>query len=116
MTAMKLNQIQLLRMWDWLVVTLVLLIVIYLVKPELLQVDIHKISLLSIGGLIGYGFDRSAFPNGRPRAFMERPFSLAAPFVAALVPRPGQEALLIASWHRRAFLIGLGMLAASLGL
>lgn len=54
------------RMVDWLAITAALLILIALTQPQLLAVDLHKISLITLGGVTGYWLDRGLFPYGRP--------------------------------------------------
>lgn len=103
-------------MWDWLLITAILLVAIYIVKPELLPVDLHKISLITIGGFLGYWIDRSAFPYARPGAFMATPFSAGGPYVPEKAVCPTQQVVFAAAMLRRAIIIGAAILGVSLGL
>jgi hypothetical protein len=113
---MKTSLLKALRMWDWLLVSAVLLIIIYHVKPELLPVDVHKISLITMAAFVGYWIDRSAFPRARPGAFMAHPFSPGGGYVPEQSVSPTQQIAFAACMIRRAIIIGSAILGASLGL
>lgn len=53
-------------MWLWLLVSLVLLTLVALVNPAKLGVYGWLVSKLSMAAVLGFGFDRAAFPDARP--------------------------------------------------
>lgn len=116
MGGMKKLRTRIPRMTDWLLVTLVLLIIIYHVRPELLPVDLHKLSLITMSAWAAYWLDRSMFPYARPDAFMCRPHSLGGPYVPDKAVAPDQQLVFAACILRRAIIVGAAMLGVSLGL
>jgi hypothetical protein len=84
------------RMTDWLLVTLVLLIIIYLLAPQQLPVSLYKLSLITMAAVAGYWIDRSLFPYSRPDQL-----KTCEAHGAAML--------------RRAIIVGAAMIAASLG-
>ena len=54
------------RMGSWLIITVLLLFTVHWVAPQQLPVDLHKLSLVTMGGVVGYWVDRCAFPSYRP--------------------------------------------------
>lgn len=87
------------RMFDWLLVTLVLICLIALLSPQQLPVSLYKLSLITMAAVVGYGIDRSLFPYARP----DNPQLLTAPVIQAC------------AMLRRAIIVGCAMLAVSLG-
>lgn len=59
------------RLFDWLIVTIVLLVFIALLAPQQLSTSLYKLSLVSTAGVVGYWLDRSLFPYARPDALSE---------------------------------------------
>lgn len=53
-------------MWAWLAISLVLLGLVALVNPAKLGVFGWLVSKLSMAAVLGYAFDRAAFPAARP--------------------------------------------------
>ena len=53
-------------MWLWLLVSLILLGLVALVNPAKLGVYGWLVSKLSMAAVLGYAFDRAAFPRARP--------------------------------------------------
>jgi len=84
------------RMTDWLLFTIGLLIVIYLVAPQQLPVSLYKLSLITMGAVAGYWIDRSLFPYSRPDQV-----KLVEAHASAML--------------RRAIIVGAAMVAVSLG-
>lgn len=84
-------------MLEWVLITAMLLGTITVVAPHLLAVDLHKISLIALGAVSGYWFDRALFPYGRP----DRLNGGAIMFSAAML--------------RRAIIVGATILGVSLG-
>jgi hypothetical protein len=116
MGGMKTPTLKSLRMWDWLLISAVLLIIIYHIRPELLPVDVHKISLITMAAFVGYWIDRSAFPRSRPSAFMSKPYSLGGGYVPQEAVCPTQQLVFAAAMIRRSIIIGCAILGASIGL
>lgn len=54
------------RMFDWIVITVLLTAVIGLLAPHQLTVSLYKLSLVSLAAVVGYWIDRSLFPYARP--------------------------------------------------
>lgn len=55
-------------MWLWAAVSLILLVLVALVNPAKLGVYGWLMSKLSMAAVLGFGFDRAAFPTARPSA------------------------------------------------
>ena len=87
------------RMFDWLLVTLVLVASIYVLSPQQLPVSLYKLSLITMAAVVGYWVDRSLFPYARPDDL-----SLAT-----------SDVLMASAMLRRAIIVGCAMLAVSLG-
>lgn len=87
------------RMFDWLLVTLVLIGLIAWLSPQQLTVSLYKLSLITMAAVVGYWIDRSLFPYARPDDL-----SLSTSVIA-------QSAAML----RRAIIVGCAMLAVSLG-
>lgn len=64
------------RLWGWILVSIVLLLLVAWVAPQQVPVSIYKLSLVTMAGVVGYWLDRSMFPYARPDVFL----SLADPF------------------------------------
>ncbi len=112
---MKTLKLKLPRMTDWLLVTIVLLLLINQVAPQQLPVSLYKLSLITMAAVVGYWIDRSAFPYARPDSFMAQPSSLGSPFVPKSAVAPSQQIAFAAAILRRAIIIGAAMLSVSLG-
>lgn len=102
-------------MTDWVIITLLLLIIIYQVAPQQLPVTLYKLSLITMAGVVGYWFDRSAFPYARPDCFMCQKASVGGPYVPDKFVADGQQIPFAAAMIRRSLIIAAAMLAASLG-
>lgn len=58
------------RLSTWLFISVGLLAVLALLNPAQLPVVLYKLSLVSLGAVLGYWIDRSLFPYARPHAYM----------------------------------------------
>lgn len=87
------------RMTGWLLITLILIGVIAVLKPENLMLSLYKLSLITMAAVIGYWIDRSLFPYARPDDM-----TLTDPLERA------------AAMLRRAIIVGCAMLGVSLGM
>jgi hypothetical protein len=85
------------RMSEWLLLTLLLLLIIWFVAPQQVGVSLYKLSLITMGGVVGYWFDRRAFPSYRP--------GHGSP----------SDLLLALIMIRRAMIIGAAIIGVSLG-
>ncbi len=93
------KKLKLPRMFDWIIITILLTLLIYVTSPQQLPVSLYKLSLITTAAVVGYWIDRSLFPYARPDN-----------------PRLDKYDLLIAaSMLRRAIIVGAAMLGASLG-
>ena len=110
---MKLSRLP--RLSAWLIATLLLLLLILALAPQQLPVSLYKLSLVTTAGLVGYWLDRSLFPYARPDAWLVKPWSPGAPFVADDAIQPGSETVFAAAMIRRALIVGAAMLAMGLG-
>lgn len=86
-----------LRMGEWLLISILLLVAIYFTAPQQLGVSLYKLSLITTAAWVGYWIDRSLFPYARPDALTLADIERAA------------------SMLRRALIVSAAMLAASLG-
>ena len=59
------------RMFDWLIVALLLAVLVWLVAPQQLPVSLYKLSLVALAAVAGYWIDRSLFPYARPDFFLQ---------------------------------------------
>lgn len=88
------------RMFDWMLITLILLGLIAALSPQQLPVSLYKLSLITMAAVCGYWIDRSLFPYARPDDL-----SLAT-----------SDVLMASAMLRRAIIVGCAMLAVSLGI
>lgn len=96
--ALKLDKLP--RMTDWIVITILLTVAIYLLAPQQLPVSLYKLSLITTAAVVGYWIDRSLFPYARPDNPRLDPY----------------DRLIAAAMLRRAIIVGCAMLAVSLGM
>lgn len=87
------------RMYDWIIVTVLLTVLIYVLAPQQLLVSAYKLSLITTAAVIGYWIDRSLFPYARPDNPKLDPY----------------DRLIAAAMLRRAIIVGAAMLGVSLG-
>ncbi len=87
------------RMTDWIIVTILLTIAIYIISPQQLPVSLYKLSLITMAAAVGYWIDRSLFPYARPDNPSIQPYDM----------------IIAAAMLRRAIIVGCAMLAVSLG-
>ncbi|MFV0678988.1 putative holin [Ottowia sp.] len=115
------------RMTDWLLATLALLVVVWLMAPHQLPVSVYKLSLVTMAAVVGYWIDRSLFPYARPDIFLAGeanaeplPDAAAAECgtddVCVLAVADGSGPQLMAmAMLRRAIIVAAAMLAMGLG-
>ncbi len=96
------------RMFWWLLIAALLLVFVGVIAPQQLPVTLSKLSLVSVGGVVGYWIDREIFPYARPDKFL--PLSDRSP------RDPGRDLLAAACMLRRALVVGATMLGVTLGL
>lgn len=96
------------RLFDWLLVTIVLLVLIALLAPHQLPVSLYKLSLVTMAGVAGYWLDRSLFPYARPDTLMA--FKLEPWHIGT-----GLALMYSLAMIRRAIIVGCAMLAMGLG-
>lgn len=85
------------RMSEWLLVAILLIALVVAFIPQQLTVMLEKASMLTLYAIMGYWFDRRAFPAARPDSCQLTPMERAA---AGL---------------RRSLLVGAFVVAGSLG-
>lgn len=85
------------RMSEWLLITIVLVVIVALLFPVQLPVLVFKVTQVSLSGWIGYWFDRGIAPQTRPGNMDLTPNERAA---ASL---------------RRAIIVAAAMVAGALG-
>lgn len=61
------------RMDAWAYVALALCLVVVAIAPQQIGVTAYKLSLLALGGVLGYWLDRSIFYYARPDDLMVEP-------------------------------------------
>lgn len=119
------------RLWGWILISIVLLLVVAWVAPQQVPVSIYKLSLVTMAGVVGYWLDRSMFPYARPDVFlaMSEPFDVdldepngnlscdPEDGLCTLETVPDAPLLQLAahSMLRRAVIVGAAMLAMGLG-
>lgn len=55
------------RMWLWTIISVGLLLALYFIRPEQLQVVLYKAALVTVAATLAYWVDRSLYPyNDRP--------------------------------------------------
>lgn len=127
------------RMADWLVYTLALMLLVWFMAPQQVPVLVYKLALLALAAVTSYWIDRSLFPYARPDvlllgedaldlehadetsfldlrgavSFSEAELSVDAPLDMAT----NRERLMLGAvcMLRRALIVGGAMLAVSLG-
>lgn len=87
------------RMWFWSIISLGLLLALYFIRPEQLQVVLYKAALVTIAATLAYWIDRSLFPYAQARphqciSFMQ----------------------IVGAWMRRAVIVLACVLGMTLGL
>lgn len=87
------------RMFDWMLITLILLGLIAVLSPQQLPVSLYKLSLITMAAVVGYWVDRALFPYARPDDLAIAPSAI----------------LQASAMLRRAIIVGCAMLAVSLG-
>ncbi len=134
-----LRRVQRVRMADWLLYSMALMALVWLMAPQQLPVAVYKLALLSLAAVTSYWIDRSLFPYARPDvlllgeeidveahesetsfldirgavSFAEAGLSVAGPLDMAT--NRERLALGAACMLRRALIVGFAMLAVSLG-
>lgn len=87
------------RMADWILITVILTALVYVLSPQQLPVSLYKLSLITTAAVVGYWIDRSLFPYARPDD-------------TRLTDARERSAAML----RRAIIVGCAMLAVSLGM
>lgn len=59
-------KIKLFRLWEWFLLTAILLVIVHLIAPANTQVVVHKLSLVTLAAVLGYWLDRRIFYYARP--------------------------------------------------
>ena len=110
------------RLFYLLLITLLLGMTIAILAPSQFMVSVYKLSLVTMGGLIGYWIDRWVFPYARPDQFSPDTVEKPLPdYVDGQVLWTTQEerhlysTLFAASMLRRALIIFGVMVAIGLG-
>lgn len=112
------------RLVGWLLITLLLTVVVWLLAPQQLPVTAYKLSLVTLAGVIGYWLDRSLFPYARPDSFQELEDAILTKqddiahvgcADVKISVSGSQDLLFAAAMLRRAVIVGCAMLAVSLG-
>lgn len=60
------------RLFVWLLVTLVLVVLIGLISPSQLPVVLYKLSLVTLATVMAYWLDRALFPYARPHTLFNK--------------------------------------------
>ncbi|MCK9635997.1 MAG: putative holin [Methylobacter tundripaludum] len=109
------------RLFSWLLISVLLLIVVALLYPQQLGVSLYKLSLVSVAGVIGYWLDRSLFPYARPDGYLahnteHRHNPHAGDFEDAdYRVNKDYHTVFAAALLRRAIIVAAAMLAMGLG-
>lgn len=102
------------RMTVWLVVSLLLAGLIYVLAPQELPVSLYKLSLITAAAWVGYWIDRELFPYGRPDRFtsFDDTETGGRLFHDMLLP---EAIALAAAMLRRALVVAAAMIGVALG-
>lgn len=101
----------------WLLAAL-LLAAVWSQAPEQLPVVLYKAALVFLAGAAGYLLDRWAFPYGRPHSYLRQDWH-GRKFTPDDADNPvvlRYESEFLVACLRRAFIMGMAMLAVGLGL
>lgn len=95
------NLKQAFRMWEWLVATVVLVLLLWWLSPANLPVLVYKLSLVTLAAVVGYWLDRRLFRGASYDRFLTE-------------ERDPQ----LASWSmmRRALIVAACILGVTMGL
>jgi hypothetical protein len=107
------------RFFGLVLFTVALFVFITYLKPELIGSDIHKLSLVTLGALLGFWIDMRALPYSRPDSYLVA-FDWrtcgkrmgAADF--AIVQ--GYELVFAIACFRRIFLMGIAMVSVGMAM
>lgn len=55
------------RMWLWTIISIGLLLTLFVIRPEQLQVVLYKLLLVTLAAVVAYWIDRSLFPYPQDR-------------------------------------------------
>lgn len=55
------------RMWLWTIISIGLLLTLFIIRPEQLQVVLYKLLLVTLAAVVAYWIDRSLFPYQQDR-------------------------------------------------
>lgn len=55
------------RMWLWTIISIGLLLTLFVIRPEQLQVVLYKLLLVTLAAVVAYWIDRSLFPYAQDR-------------------------------------------------
>lgn len=100
------------RMWQLLIASVVLLLVVAVIAPHQLGLLVWKLALVCSAGSAGYWFDRWFFPYARPHQLMGPPRRRDAPSDYARA----SDVVVAAAMLRRALIVAAAMFAVSAGL
>lgn len=92
------------RLWEWVLITVVLMAAVWALAPQQLSVSVYKLSLVTLAAVVGYWLDRSLFPYARPDDLLDR-----------VVTAPEMASAFAAAMLRRAVVVAAAMLAMGLG-
>ncbi|MFI8609501.1 putative holin [Pseudomonas sp. NPDC077649] len=86
------------RMWLWTIISVGLLLALYFIRPEQLQVVLYKAALVTIAATLAYWIDRSLYP------YADRPHQCIGGIH------------IVGAWMRRAVIVLACVLGMTLGL
>lgn len=100
------------RLWIWAAVTLALMVVVWLIAPQMVKVSLYKLSLITAAAWVGYRLDLAIGEPTRPHELLKE----AGEVRAANPERAWQlESLACDRYKRRALTVAAVMIAAALG-
>lgn len=92
------------RLTGFSLLALALLFVVFMISPDQLPVVLHKFSIVTLAGVIGYWLDRHAFPGEIGK------------FLGATTQDARTVPIVAAAFIRRAIIMGAAMIAAGVAL
>lgn len=107
------------RLFGWQVATVLLGALIYFLAPQQLPVSLYKLSLVTMGGVVGYWLDRALFPYARPDSFIRivdmHRAHVDGPIFQKRIIDDNEVSTLNTAMLRRAIIVAAVMIAIGLG-
>jgi len=107
------------RLSGWVVISGIMLVGLFFISPQQVDVTFYKLALICIAAVVGYWLDRSLFPYARPDGYLKRNWHYgteAREDEADYKIVEGYELAFIAATVRRALIVLAVIIGMGLGL